>query len=197
MGSIVPATTATHGPYRKVVRVVDELRHEPSVEQVSRNVNRFTKATETRTYMTRARTMRRVYEVLECGHQGDYLHVGDAGYDPPSWKADMIEAGLRGEFHRKKRRCLDCRIPHCCYCGQPDKPGEPQIIRSAGTWGVEYHPSCLAASEAEDRAEEVWLARVREENLARRRAAGEDPCPGCSRDRNTAGGADHRCEERR
>jgi hypothetical protein len=159
MGRPVPATEATHGPFKKVARIVDETVHEAAVHDKP---------------WGRARDVRRVYEVLECGHQGKFLFVGD--YTPHAWQLDVIETTReKAERGKARRRCYECREPHCDWCGQKqtaDRPLTDRLPIYGANDGV--HAECLVAHEDERRRAEEWTARVREENLARRRAAGED-----------------------
>lgn len=165
MGRPIPATDATHGPFKKVVEIV----------------------TEAKTFKTfgRPRDQKVVFEVLECGHRGKTLET-DLYAGTPTWRLEMIKtAKEKMAKGRLRRRCWECRVAHCDWCGKPTTEDHP-LTERIPVWGANdgVHPECLKAYEKERREEEEWTAKVREENLARRRAAGEDPCPDCARDRN-------------
>lgn len=156
MGSIVPATTKTHGPFKRVVEIAERR--------------------ETFKTFGKPREQRLVFEVLECGHHGKTLTT-DLHASTPPWIVTMIwEAKEKLEAGKKtRRRCYSCRVPTCDWCGKEgteDSPLSGRLPIYGANDGV--HASCLAAYEKQRAEEEAWTARVREENLARRRANGED-----------------------
>lgn len=153
MSRPVPATSATHGPFKKVAEIATRI-------DVSQSFGR-------------ARERRVIHEILECGHVGNILE-SDAT-TMPTWKQEMVKKAREKVANGKaRRRCYSCRVPHCDWCGQPtteDRPLTDRLPIYGANDGV--HAECLAAYEQHRREEEEWTAKVREENLARRRAAGE------------------------
>lgn len=148
MGSIIPATDATHGPFRKVADVVDETKPHPTWE---------------------AEQLRQVYEVLVCGHRGKTLYSGMG--DIASWQQWAID---KAKAKPGRRRCWECRVPVCGQCGGTEQTEDNPIVTHHRVYGWEIHEGCKAAHNAEAAAEEAHWAGVRERNLARRRTAGED-----------------------